>query len=266
MPLDYVPVRVVRLVRTRTAAAGKTTAEAELPGSPFLARVYRVSQSSVDRDEGQPAVATLDQMQRLSVLDPACEIRVGDIAFLPQPDGTTQRAKVLRPRRYGIRTQYDLETGADGDAPLPAPGQLPVLPPTPSAQAQIDALTAQLAAQQTQIGDLIMAASLPQPVQPDPVVVLTTTATLTRPSQSTVREIKPTANMTATLYPATGSGIVEKFDVSALGSFTFAVALASGDSYDANNAGVAAAIAQLITNGAASFSLRDVAPNTWHWE
>lgn len=125
MPLESVAVRVVRPVRTRTATAGKTTTEAEIDGSPFLARVYRVAETAVDRDEAAPATATLDRMQRLSVPDPACPIRVGDIALLPQPGGGTRRAKVLRPRPYGGRVQYDLELGVEGDAP-PTALTLPV--------------------------------------------------------------------------------------------------------------------------------------------
>ncbi len=129
----------------------------------------------------------------------------------------------------------------------------------------IDSLVQENAALRTQIGSLQMAFSLSGP-QSDPIIAFTTTGTLTRPTTNTVREVKPTANAVATLYAATGSGIVETFDVSALGGFTFGVALQVGDSYDANNAGVAAAIASLIAGGAASFRLRDVAANTWHLE
>lgn len=140
------------------------------------------------------------------------------------------------------------------------------IPSVPSGPSAFTLLQQQVTDLQTQLGTLQMSASLPQAQQPDPIVLFTATATLTRPSQSTVREVKPTANAVATLYTATGSGIKEMFDISGLGGFTFAVALASGDAYDANNTAVAAAIANLIASGAASFALRDVAPNTWHWE
>lgn len=115
MPLEYVPVHVIRLIGGVSPTFGKTKpVETEIAGSPFLARVYRVSQTTVQRDEAQPGTATVDQMQRLSVLDPACPIEVNDIAYLPEADGSYTRAKVIRVRPYGDRCQYDLETGAEG--------------------------------------------------------------------------------------------------------------------------------------------------------
>ena len=171
---------------------------------------------------------------------------------LPTSDPTIQRHLTT----YDVLLNRVLAGSVSG-----LPENLPMLSSAEqqALQSQIDALT-------QQVKDLQMATSLPVAAQPDPIVTLTATSTLTRPTQSTVREVRPTANMVTTLYSATGSGIKETFDISALNGFTFAVALASGDSYDANNAAVADSIAQLITNGAASFALRDVAANTWHWE
>ena len=115
MPLEYVPVRVVRPGGTVSATFGKSAPfETEIAGSPFMARVYRVSQTTVERDEAQAGTATVDQMQRLSVLDPTCPIQVNDIALLPRADGSFTRAKVIRPRPYSDRIQYDLEIGAEG--------------------------------------------------------------------------------------------------------------------------------------------------------
>ncbi len=257
MPLKPVPVAALRTVKTHLGGGDYAEADFPLAGSPFTGRVYRTLQKTTTDNESGPGIAPLDEMQRLSIMDPACPIQVNDICLLPLPSGAVQRAKAVRVRRYSDRCQYDLETGAEGDsAATSALG--PALPPAVSVQAQLDALTQELSTLQ-------MAFSLSGP-QTDPIVVFSATATLTRPTQSTVREVKPAANAVATLYTATGSGIVETFDVSALGGFTFGVALASGDSYDANNAGVAAAIASLIAGGAASFKLRDVAANTWHLE
>lgn len=121
MPLNYALVHVARPVSTPSPTFGLTKPVlTEIAGSPFLARVYRVPQTTVQRDEAQPGTATVDQMQRLSVLDPLCGVQVGDIAFLPRADGSFARAKVIRIRFYSDRIQYDLETGAEGSGPLPA--------------------------------------------------------------------------------------------------------------------------------------------------
>lgn len=265
MPLSFVRVIVVRSVKTHLGGGDYAEADCPLAGSPFTGRVYRTLQKTTTDDEAGPGIAPLDEMQRLSIMDPGCPIQVNDICLLPLPNVSVQRAKVVRVRRYGDRTQFDLETGAEGDALL-ASAIGPALPPTVSVQAQLDQKQAQLDALTQELSTLQMAFSLPAQAQPDPIALFTTTGTLTRPTTNTVREVKPTANAVATLYTATGSGIAENFDVSALGGFTFAVALQTSDSYDANNAGVAAAIASLIANGAASFRLRDVAANTWHLE
>jgi hypothetical protein len=114
MPLNYVLVRVVRLVFAVSPTFGLSALiEEDVPGSPFSARVYRVAQTTVTRDDDQSGTATLDEMQRMSILDPACPIQVNDIAFLPRATGTFTRAKVMRPRPYSDRTQYDLETGVE---------------------------------------------------------------------------------------------------------------------------------------------------------
>ncbi|BDI27991.1 hypothetical protein CCAX7_000420 [Capsulimonas corticalis] len=117
MPLDPIAVRILRASRSRTPTGGKTVnAEADIPGSPFSARVYRVAQVTVNRDEAEPGIATQDQMRRLSILDPAAGVRKNDIALIPSDDdpSVTERAKVLRVRRYSDRVQCDLETGVDG--------------------------------------------------------------------------------------------------------------------------------------------------------
>lgn len=146
MPLDYVPVVVVRSQRVHLGGGDYDETEGQVPGSPFLARVYRAAQNQFDRDEAASGNASVDRMPRLSVRDPLCPIREGDVALLPQPGGGTRRASVLLVRPYGDRIQCDLEMGAEGDA-AGAPGPL-LTPPSPTAQAQIDALT-------TQLGDLM---------------------------------------------------------------------------------------------------------------
>lgn len=121
MPLKLVPVIVVRLAGQVTPTFGKTKpVETQITGSPFPGRVYRTAQKSFLPDEAQPGTATVDEQRRLSVADPACPIRVNDIAFLPEANGTFTRAKVIRCRPYGDRCQYDLEIGAEGSGPPPA--------------------------------------------------------------------------------------------------------------------------------------------------
>ena len=288
MPLDYVPVTVARPVSTVSATfGGSAPTLMQLAGSPFLARVYRVAQTTVGRDEAQPGTATLDEMQRLSVMDPACPIQVNDIAFLPQADGSTRRAKVLRVRRYADRTQYDLETGAEGDAPA-GPGALSTLPPPAGVQAQIDALTqqfttlqTQLASTQTQLGTLQVSFSNYQPSGVEPVVPVTAAAvTLAMPTVDTVYEVKPSANQVITLPPAPGivNGVapVLHLDLQQLGGFTCALALCSAN---AGNAGAADQyvpsttatttaqnIANAIASGAASISLRSLQIGFWSIE
>lgn len=213
MPLDYVPVRVTRLVRTRTATGGHINAESELAGSPFLARVYRVASKSVERDEAQPATATVDKLRRLSVLDPACPISVGDMAYLPLPGGIFERAKALLVRAYADRTQYDLETGAEGDAP-PAVGGTTV-----QLQAELDALTAQFTAQNTQIAaqtaqitDLTTMFHLLKTGTYTQAATLTASTTLAKAAQSTTYPIDTTAGAVVITLPAsTGDGTDYEF-------------------------------------------------------
>ena len=207
MPLAPVPVRVVRLVKTRTATAGYTTAEADLAGSPFTARVYRAPSATVNRDEAAPATATVDGLRRLSVLDPACPIRIGDVAYLPLPDGTAERAKVLLVRRYADRLQCDLETGAEGDVAPGVGGATSSLPPSASAQAQIDALTAQLGQVSSELGDLTVAFHLAKTGQYTPATTITASTTLTKPTGNTTYPIDTTSGaVVITLYASTGDG------------------------------------------------------------
>jgi hypothetical protein len=108
-------IKIVRSVRTRTATGGYTQVEAPIPGSPFPARVFRVSQTTISRDEAQPATATLDVMRRLSILNPSAAVQVNDIAYIPSDSapGAMERAKIIRLRRYSDRVQCDLETGVE---------------------------------------------------------------------------------------------------------------------------------------------------------
>lgn len=122
MPLDPVPVVIVRAARTHIGGGDYAEVEKPLAGSPFLARVYRAAQSSALRDEAAPGTATLDEMQRLSIADPACPVQVGDIAYLPRLNGSYTRARIVRLRFYSDRMQYDLETGAEGKS-APPPGE-----------------------------------------------------------------------------------------------------------------------------------------------
>lgn len=121
MPLDYVPVVAVRSERIHLGGGDYGETEGQIPGSPFLARVYRDAQKVFDRDEAPVGNASVDRMPRLSVKDAACPIREGDVCLLPQPGGGTRRASVLLARRYSDRVQYDLEMGAEGDVPAPVP-------------------------------------------------------------------------------------------------------------------------------------------------
>lgn len=259
MPLDYVRVVAVRSEKTHLGGGDYAETEGQLPGSPFLARVYRDAQKVFDRDEAGSGNASVDRMPRLSVKDAACPVREGDVWLVPQPGGGTRRASVLLARRYNDRVQYDLEMGAEGDAGASnsgaAPGPLGS-PPAPTAQAQIDALTAQL-------GALQMSFFLSQ--GPDPIVPISATSTLARPLVKTIYKVTPTANTVSTLFAATGSGLVVNFDLSNLGGFSFGIALAAGDAYDGNNAGVAAVIAQGIASGI-TVILRDVGAGVWHSE
>ena len=207
MPLEYVLARVVRLSSGVSATFGLTKPqEAYLAGSPFLARVYRVPQTTVGRDEAQPGTATLDEMQRMSILDPTCSIQVNDIAYLPLPNGTTQRAKIIRCRRYADRVQYDLETGAEGDTPVGA-GGLSTLPPPVSTQSQIDALQAQNDTMAAQLGDLSTMFHLLKTGTYTPATTITASTTLTKPAQSTTYPVDTTSGaVVITLYASTGDG------------------------------------------------------------
>ena len=198
MPLTPVKVAVVRKVRTHLGGGDYSEAEAQIAGSPFLATVYRTSQKTDTNDEAAPGTAPLDEMQRLSVRDPACPIQVNDVALLPLPGGSVQRAKVVRPRRYGDRVQYDLETGAEGDGP--PQGALSTLPPSLTAQAQLDALTAQ-------IGELILAQHLAKTGQYTPATTITASTTLTKPAGNTTYPVDTTSGaVVITLYASTGDG------------------------------------------------------------
>ena len=114
MSLKLISVHILRASKTRTATGGKLPgALTDIAGSPFSARVYRASQTTVQRDEAAAGVATDDQMRRLSIMDPAAAVQIGDIAVVPADanPSTTEHARVLRVRRYGDRVQCDLETG-----------------------------------------------------------------------------------------------------------------------------------------------------------
>lgn len=123
MSLEIVSIPILSAARTHLGGGDYAEAETQIAGSPFAGRVYRAAQNTVGRDEAAPGVATVDQMPRMSIYDPACPVKVGMIALLPDPQGTTAlvplpgtftRAKVIRVRgRYGDRVQYDLETGAE---------------------------------------------------------------------------------------------------------------------------------------------------------
>ncbi|MCW3059710.1 MAG: hypothetical protein JWQ02_1531 [Capsulimonas sp.] len=116
MPLVYIKVPILRGAEVATATLGTAITETAITGSPFRARVYRVPQTNVVRDEAAPGIATDDQMRRLSIMDQKAPVRKGDIALIPSDDNpaVTERATVLRIRRYGDRVQCDLETGVNG--------------------------------------------------------------------------------------------------------------------------------------------------------
>ncbi len=165
MPLDYIRVVAVRSEKTHLGGGDYAETEGQIPGSPFLARVYRDAQKVFDRDEAGSGNASVDRMPRLSVKDAACPVREGDVWLVPQPGGGTRRASVLLARRYSDRTQYDLEMGAEGDAGASNSGAVPGplgSPPAPAAQTQIDALTAQLTRLETDLMTSLRTASLPQ--------------------------------------------------------------------------------------------------------
>lgn len=225
MPLDYVRLKIVRLVSVVTATGGLSAPlESELAGSPFLARVYRAAQSSVLRDEAQAGTATLDEMRRVSILNPACPAEVGDIAYLPRPDGTTTRAKIMRPRRYTDRVQYDLETGAEGDGSTISAAGNP-LPPSASAQSQIDALTLQIGILQMSFTNAFKYTGKKT------LVTLSATATLTKPTVPTDYVVDCTAApVVVTLWPSTGDGTDYRFYKSAgAAANTASFALNAGD-------------------------------------
>ncbi len=113
MPFVLVSVPIVRSKATTKTATGYSGAAAAVPGSPFQARVYRVAQVAVNRDEAAAGSTTVDATRRIAIYDPACPVKAGDIATLPEADGTTTQAKVLRKRSYTKSVQYDLETGAE---------------------------------------------------------------------------------------------------------------------------------------------------------
>ena len=109
MPRSIVSVAITRDAKTRTATAGYTIVPGAIAGSPFLCRVFRKPQTTVDRDEAAPATATIDQMIVLSILDTTAAVKINDLATLP--DGS--KGKIIRIRRYARTLQCDLETGVE---------------------------------------------------------------------------------------------------------------------------------------------------------
>lgn len=112
MPRDIVKVPIVRNAAARTATGGRTMTASPIPGSPvdgWDCRLFRKPEISVDRDEGAPGVATVDQVRVLSLLDTTAPVQVNDLAQLPEGIN----AKIIRVRRYTRTLQCDLETGAE---------------------------------------------------------------------------------------------------------------------------------------------------------
>lgn len=212
MPLKPVTVAVVRAVKTHLGGGDYAEVECPLAGSPFTGRVYRTLQKTTTDDEAAPGIAPLDEMQRLSILDPACPVQVNDTCLLPLPSGSVQRAKVVRVRRYGDRCQYDLETGAEGDASA-ASALGPALPPAVSVQAQLDQKQAQLDALSAEIGALQMAEHLLKSGNYAPyAATITASLTIAKPAQNTTYLIDTTGGPVAiTLYASTGDETDNEF-------------------------------------------------------
>lgn len=115
MPFKIVSIKIARPGGAMTETLGISRTEPEVAGSPFSGRVYRMPQTTIQRDEGKPGAATIDQMRRAR-FDAGADVRKGDILFIPSDDdpSATERALVLRVRRYEHGVQCDLETGAEG--------------------------------------------------------------------------------------------------------------------------------------------------------
>ncbi len=113
MSLKLASVRIVTQTRTRDGGSGYIAGpDTDIPGSPFQARSYRAAQSEIRREDAVPGTTVVDRMQRLALYVTGVKLPAGCIALLPLPDGSVQRAKVVRPRYYDDRIQCDLETGA----------------------------------------------------------------------------------------------------------------------------------------------------------
>lgn len=255
MPLALVLIVVVRAVKTYLGGGDYAEAEAQVPGSPFLARVYRAAQSSVGRDEAAEGTATLDEMQRLSVMNPACPLAVGDIAFLPRADGTFTRAKVVRLRFYSDRVQCDLETGAEGTA---LPENLPMLTSAEqqALQAQIDALTQQNQSFAQQLGDLTMSfKNGPVYSGKFPTQSLTATGAITKPAQSTTFQVNSSSPVIVTLYPSTGDNTEVEFINLGAGLVTFA--------YPTSPAQTGATLANIALSQHDGVAFKEAGTNDW---
>lgn len=115
MSLATVSILIMRPSRALTETLGVAITEAAVAGSPFAGRVYRVQQTTSTRDEAKPGAATIDAMRRISLLNPDADVRKGDIAYLASDDdpSATERALIVRVRRYADRVQCDVETGAE---------------------------------------------------------------------------------------------------------------------------------------------------------
>lgn len=177
-----------------------------------------------------PIAARIDALlqQAQDVTDPVVlgVHRVGAVQSAGQDDGV---------RYNNLGGEYTFFMAVYGDVPTSLPGTS--LPFTPSPlQSQIDALSArfaaqdaQLAVQEQQIGDFIMAYS---PVTNNiPSVPVTATTTLTQPQQDTRYPVNISANAVITLPPALGNGRKLYFDFDSLGSFACTFALNGSDAY-----------------------------------
>lgn len=113
MPRATITVPIVRpdAAQTPDGAGGYTqNAPSPIAGSPFACRLYRRSRRTLERDEAEPGIATPDKTQVLSIQDPTADIRINDVATLP--NGV--QALVLRVRVYARHLQCDIETGVNG--------------------------------------------------------------------------------------------------------------------------------------------------------
>lgn len=122
---------VYRPTRTRTTTGGYTVTEVELEGSPFSGYLKILPKDAI-RAEAPPGTATVDRSLALFFMDPTLDIRVNDVAILPQEavriaeeqvDGGTitefeavdnpdLRAKITRTRLNAGQIECALEMGA----------------------------------------------------------------------------------------------------------------------------------------------------------